>query len=917
MSTLLQPGEPKSPVTEVLQFPSPSRSRDAPAQPRPQLGSTDRPDDTRRTARLAVREALDESGAVILGPPGIGKTTLAREAVDLCADGFTVHLRGSVLSAQTPYGAMAWLLSDLPAGELVNPVQVLKALESLLLRRAGGRRIILVIDNAEGVDDLCVLVTAELCRRGTVALLLICGDLLGCHKDYVRLWTEGTLKRVDLAPLDLPETAELLAGAAGGPLTTLAQQMLWQQSRGNPLLTALLCRDHKAAGALVLRRGFWTWTGPLVHSGELPDRVETVLRRFSPVERHAVEILALCCELPLETLLQLVPAQTLDALEEGSLVTIGAGPGQPVRLAWNLQPATIAARIPFGRSRDLWTEVTRVLHPQNLSGATASGMAAWSLSMGVALEPELALAAARFSNETGDTNAALRYSRAVRAPRPLPMVLEEAAALRAGGNHEKADRCLAAAKTASKTASGGETPPGSEIPEEWQISLLTQRALSMARIRDRSDELLPLLDQAEQLLPEDEGANPGPGLRISLARAEILSLDGRLSGLPASLGDDFADPAAPPVLRMMAGIRRGQQHAAAGQFEEALQLVALIRSRVAGGIQADVRTREVLFHHIFILLIRCGELGQALTLTESVAQPDNGTGLRTAAGTELPTGLVHAYAGRGDAAVNFLTPALAQLESRDPDNMLPLASGAAAYANFLSGEPGQQPSGAPYSESRYRTDPNVETAVQYFRILCTPAGSDQTAERLRARAQPAQAEGNIPDTLLCYGAAALRGSMPAAEDLSAAASSANGVPGLLYRALAAGLLERDAAALITAGETALAQSNTRLAHEAARAARNFASNGGGRALSRRARQLEHVTFRELSPANSVEHGLARLGHFEQELALLAASGETSARLGERFHLSARTVDWHLGRIFARLSVSGRSDLRAALGGRTT
>ncbi|WAP51178.1 ATP-binding protein [Arthrobacter sp. ATA002] len=225
--------------------------------------------------------ALHGPGAVILGAAGIGKTTLAREAANRYG-GYNVQLRGSTLSAQTSYGALAWLLSDMPQEELANPVHVVRALESLLIRQASGRRIVLVIDNAEEIDDLGVLVTSELCRRGTVALLLISGDLIRCHEEYVRLWTDGSLKRIDLAPLDQERTGELLAGNAGGPLTTRARYMLWQQSRGNPLLASLLCRDHISSKSVVQRRGFWTWSGPLVHSGELPERVETVLRRFTP-----------------------------------------------------------------------------------------------------------------------------------------------------------------------------------------------------------------------------------------------------------------------------------------------------------------------------------------------------------------------------------------------------------------------------------------------------------------------------------------------------------------------------------------------------------------------------------------------------------------------------------------------------------
>ncbi|MCC3269640.1 hypothetical protein MUG94_04870 [Arthrobacter gengyunqii] len=878
--------------------PSGSRYTDTPAQPRAV--------DSRAAARRAVLAALEESGAVILGPAGIGKTTLAREAGDLYGDGYRVHLRGSALSAQTPYGALAWLLSDLPPNDLVNPVRVVRALESLLVRLAGGRRIIMVIDNAEEIDDLGVLVTAELCRRGTVVLILICGDLLRCHRDYVRLWTDGLLKRIDLAPLDLPETAELLAAAAGGPLTTLAQRMLWQQSRGNPLLAALLCRDHIAAKALVLRRGFWTWAGPLVYSGELPERVETVLRRFTAGERRAVEILALCRELPLEILLQLVPAHTVDSLEEGSLVTISGGHGQPVRLAWNLQPATIAAKITFGRSRELWTEVTRVIDPHGLSGAAAAGMASWSLSVGIVLEPDLALAAARWSNETGDAEAALRYSRAVAAPRPLRVVLEEAAALQAGGNHAQLHRMVASVET------------GSGDPEDLRIRLLTLRLLAAARIRGCPDDPWSLLEQAEQRLPHEAGARPGPSLRVTLARAELLSLDGRFTEYPASLAEDLADPAAPSDLRLLAAIRLAQQHAAAGRFEETLELVALIRFRLAAGIQTDVRTRELFFHHLFFLLIRCGELGQALAMTESAAPPDNGTGLRTAGGTELPTGLVHAYAGRGDLALGFLYPALAQLESHDPDVMLPLASAAFGYAHFLAQEPGRMPGREPSPDSLYRPDPSLDAAAGYFRVLSGPAasgspdGSDHTAELLRARAQRAGAAGNAPDALLCYSAAALRGNRQAAAELGVAAASVNGTPGIVFRNLAEGLLEKDVPALIQAGTAALGQRNSRLAHGAAVAARGFAADGGSRTVLRQARQLEYESFRALSPINSVQHGLAQLGDFERELALRAAAGETSAALGKRFHLSARTVDWHLGRVFARLHVSGRSDLREVL-----
>ena len=178
--------------------------------------------------------------------------------------------------------------------------------------------------------------------------------------------------------------------------------------------------------------------------------------------------------------------------------------------------------------------MTRVVNVHGLTGAAGAGLAAWSLSVGIALEPELALAAARWSNETGDTVEAVRYSRASAGPRPLAVVLEEAAALRAEGNHAQAHRVLTAADV------------GNAVSPELRVGLLVARALAAAHIRGCADDPLPLLEHAERLLPVDAGVRPGPSLRVTLARAELLSLEGRFSQLPACLADDFQDPAAPP-----------------------------------------------------------------------------------------------------------------------------------------------------------------------------------------------------------------------------------------------------------------------------------------------------------------------------------------------------------------------------------
>jgi DNA-binding CsgD family transcriptional regulator len=100
------------------------------------------------------------------------------------------------------------------------------------------------------------------------------------------------------------------------------------------------------------------------------------------------------------------------------------------------------------------------------------------------------------------------------------------------------------------------------------------------------------------------------------------------------------------------------------------------------------------------------------------------------------------------------------------------------------------------------------------------------------------------------------------------------------------------------------------AREQLRVAYAMLSDMGMEAFAERARH-ELLATGETVRKRTVET-LDELTPQEVQVARLAAGGQTNPEIGAQLFLSPRTVEWHLSKVFGKLGISSRKELRAAL-----
>ncbi|MQA12300.1 MAG: AAA family ATPase [Pseudonocardiaceae bacterium] len=299
-----------------------------------------------------TRRRSGASGIVLAGEAGVGKTRLAREALDHAAGrGVTVRWAGATRSARSlPLGAFGPIVGE-PG---TDPIRLLRRAMDTLLANPGPGGVLIGIDDAHLLDDVSALLVHQLALRRSATLVVTLRSGEPTPDAITALWKDGHLGRLDLQPLSEDETAGLLEAVLGGQVDSHSAHDLWKITRGNLLFLHHLVAAELDSGHLREVNGIWRRPGRSRPSQQLTELVDARIGRLSDELCEVVDLLAFGEPLGASLLTALATPSAVEQAERRGLITIdGDGRRLPARLAHPLYGEVQRARTSTLRARAL------------------------------------------------------------------------------------------------------------------------------------------------------------------------------------------------------------------------------------------------------------------------------------------------------------------------------------------------------------------------------------------------------------------------------------------------------------------------------------------------------------------------------------------------------------------------------------
>src|SRR5690348_3060889 len=243
--------------------------------------------DTEMDWILAKLKRPEPAAFVLAGAPGVGKTRLAAEAAKSAAGlGFTTaQAVASRAAAAIPFGPFAPFLPEAgySPGDLLGLLR--KASDAILERAGPDRRLLLVVDDAQFLDEGSAALVHQLVQKGACSVLASLRTPGPAPEPVTALWKDGLAERIDLATWGEPETEAVLSAFLGGPVAIGSVRRLWEVSQGNALYLRELLIGAVDSGALTETGGIWSLSRPLTAPGRLVELDEALAVITDPAPR--------------------------------------------------------------------------------------------------------------------------------------------------------------------------------------------------------------------------------------------------------------------------------------------------------------------------------------------------------------------------------------------------------------------------------------------------------------------------------------------------------------------------------------------------------------------------------------------------------------------------------------------------------
>jgi DNA-binding CsgD family transcriptional regulator len=863
-----------------------------------------------RADELALIEELlgrpAAAGVVLAGAPGVGKTRLATEALEQArARGFATRWATATRStAVIPFGAFAHLLPATTGRAHESPLELMRDLVDALADQAAGKRLVFGVDDAHLLDPASAALVHQLAIAGIGSLVLTVRSGEPGPDPIVALWKDGLAEYFEVQALSEREVELLLETVLDGAVDGATRLRLWQLTRGNVLLLRELVLGGLESGRLANEGG--VWRGSPAASGRLAEIVQLRLGELTRDERELLELVAAGEPLGLGVFERITSAAALDALERRGLLAVELDQRRAqLRLGHPLFGELLRADAPTLASRVVYRRLAEALEA---TGSRRRGdplrAAMWRLEGGVASEPELLVAAAGRALSAFDAALAERFARAgSELGGGFAAAHLLAAAIAGQGRFDEAEAQFAAIEPAT---------------EQARTMLAHARAMNLFFGLGQAAGAENVALAAEKQIHDRELRDELASLRAVVWLFSGRPLDALAAATPILERADVGDRVA-----IHAALAAEPAYAATGRAGEAIALAGRWRDAALRlGDQLPMAATRLECGHVLALWL-------AGRLDESQVVADRGyrlaleeRGHEASAMWAMILGAVWLSRGRLRTSTRWLRESAALFREFDPTGHLPWSLAFLAQALALAGDP------VAAAAALTEADASQRPGIRIFNTTTCGARAWIAAARgefgragaitLEA-ADAAEASGMLAFAVLAANDLARLGEAElAAPRLSALAASVDGPLAPVCAAAAAARAARNGVALDESAHQFERLGFDLLAAEAAAAAA-AAHRANGRSSSAwvsttRARLLIERCEGAVPPAIAASSDQDVLTRREHEVAALAAAGHSNREIAARLVLSVRTVENHLQRVYAKLAISDRGELHAAVSG---